>query len=133
MKDPKASNPSCLLIHANVYVHVDKYFVNNLKDLIIEKYNAATKQHQGRNDFIEAAREAYTNTLETNRGLKDAVVEAIYEHSDILKLEVQQVIRDLHILSYDLLMYIHQEKDHFEYPSLTKSNLNSRPHNTVRP
>ncbi len=111
---PDAPQAPCLLTHAKVYSIGEKYLISGLKSLALEKFEAAAKEHWGRTDFLNAVREAYSSTLETDRGLKNAVIAALYKHSDLLDQEEgQQVFQELHMLAYDVLMYVHTEKLRF--------------------
>jgi len=102
---------SRLLTHAKVYSLGEKYLIDGLKALALQKFETAAEKHWQKDDFLNAAREAYTSTIETDRGLKDAVTAAIYAHSDLLgQEEVQNVFRELNTLAYDLLMYVYKEK-----------------------
>lgn len=96
-----------LLTHAKVYSVGEKYLIGGLKALALQKFEAAAKKPGKTNDLLNAAREAYTFTIETDRGLRDAVIAAFYAHSDLLKQEeVQDLFRDLNMLAFDLLMYV---------------------------
>ncbi|KAE8384180.1 hypothetical protein BDV23DRAFT_189479 [Aspergillus alliaceus] len=104
---------SSLTIHAKVYCLGEKYLISSLKALALQKFKATAREQWDVNDFLEAAKQAYTSTIETDRGLKDAVIAVLYDHSELLdREEAQFVFKELNMLTYDLLMYIHG-KDRF--------------------
>ncbi|KAB8213198.1 hypothetical protein BDV33DRAFT_210440 [Aspergillus novoparasiticus] len=104
---------SSLTTHAKVYCLGEKYLISSLKALALQKFKATAREQWDVNDFLEAAKQAYTSTIETDRGLKDAVIAVLYDHSELLdREEAQFVFKELNMLTYDLLMYIHG-KDRF--------------------
>jgi len=103
------SRPPLLSTHAKVYAIGEKYLIGGLKALALRKFNAAITTHWARDDFLEAVREAYGSTPDTDRGLRNSVIAAIHAHSELLKQEqVQSVLKEFNVLAYDLLMYVYQ-------------------------
>jgi hypothetical protein len=68
------ANP--LTIHATMYALGDKYQVAGLCALAKMKFEACLSEHAQSEDFITAVQIAYSSTPDTNRGLRDAVVNA---------------------------------------------------------
>ncbi|RYP74063.1 hypothetical protein DL771_003252 [Monosporascus sp. 5C6A] len=105
---PAAANaqPSNLAVHAQLYALASKYAVEGLKALAAEKFERGIGLHWETEDFLRAAREAYTSTDRADRRLRDAVLGAIKAHPQLLeRTRVQDVIRGLE-LSFDLLMHM---------------------------
>lgn len=103
-KKGKIRAPPNLTIHARVYALGEKYGVRGLKALALEKFKKETDIHWSSDDFLRAAQEVYTSTIDHDRPMRDAVVETITKHPDLLdKEQVQDVVKSLE-LSFDLLM-----------------------------
>ncbi|KAK1472980.1 hypothetical protein CTAM01_16215, partial [Colletotrichum tamarilloi] len=61
-------------------------------------------------DFLYTATEAYTSTIDTNRGFRDVVLEVFVVHEDLLDdNKAKTTIKSLGSLPYDLLLYLHRE------------------------
>ncbi|KAL2158848.1 hypothetical protein VTH06DRAFT_4040 [Thermothelomyces fergusii] len=74
---PKSFEEPNLSIHAKLYALAEKYDMQTLKTLALEKFKEEVKFHWNTDDFVRAAEEAYTSTLESDRGLRNVVVDAI--------------------------------------------------------
>ncbi|KKZ63843.1 hypothetical protein EMCG_01850 [[Emmonsia] crescens] len=99
---------SSLTIHAKVYCLGEKYLINSLKALALQKFKATAREHWDVNDFLEAAKQAYTSTIETDRGLRDAVIAVLYDHSELLDREEAQIVfKELNMLTYEFLIYMY--------------------------
>ncbi|MCJ1251050.1 hypothetical protein MMC30_008281 [Trapelia coarctata] len=72
---PKRVNSLSLLINAKVYIIADKYEVQALKDLAIAKYVHVLPETWNSSAFTESADLVYNNTVETDRMLRDAIVQ----------------------------------------------------------
>ncbi|KAH0423711.1 BTB/POZ domain-containing protein [Colletotrichum camelliae] len=96
LEDTNSTHISCLLLHA--------------KTTAIQDWDPAA--------FLDAASEAYTSTLDTDRGLRDAVIEVFAAHKDLLyEDEAKVVVERLGPLGYDFLVYLHRRGN----PPLYKS------------
>ncbi|KAK0367797.1 BTB/POZ domain-containing protein [Colletotrichum limetticola] len=117
LEQKQAASVSCLLLHAKVYSAAEKYAVDGLKDLAVAKFKAAAAQFWDPSDFLYAASEAYTSTIDTDRGLRDAVLEAFAARKDLLNNdEAKTTVKRQGSLAYDLLVYFHREgKLRYEY------------------
>ncbi|KAK2778393.1 BTB/POZ domain-containing protein [Colletotrichum kahawae] len=110
LEPSKAESITCLLLHAKVYTIAEKYAVDGLKDLAVAKFKDAAAQAWEPNGFLCAATEAYTSTIDTDRGFRDAVIEIFAVHEDLLDdEEAKTTIKSLGSLPYDLLLYFHRE------------------------
>lgn len=99
-----------LIIHTKVYVLAEKYLIDGLKALALRKFNEAAIEHWASNDLLEATQVAYQSTVDTDKGIRDAVVRTFYKHPELLdKEEVQDIFRTLPLLAYDLMMYVRVE------------------------
>ncbi|KAI4703694.1 hypothetical protein J4E89_009917 [Alternaria sp. Ai002NY15] len=80
------TNP--LTIHASMYALADKYQVKGLSRLAKTKFRESLDHHVDSEDFIAAVQLTYSNTPETNRGLRDEIVQAFrtYFKVDITEL-----------------------------------------------
>ncbi|RYO84306.1 hypothetical protein DL766_008139 [Monosporascus sp. MC13-8B] len=95
-----------LAVHARLYALASKYAVEGLRALAAEKFERGIGQHWETEDFLRAAREAYTSTDRADRRLRDAVLAAVKAHPQLLeRARFQEVIRGLE-LSFDPLMHI---------------------------
>jgi BTB/POZ domain len=99
--------PLILVLHAQIYTVAEKYMVDGLKALAMEKFTQATANHWDANDFLEAAREAYTSTIDSDKGLRDIIVKVFYTHQRSLldKEEAVQLLIDVPLLAVHLLKY----------------------------
>ncbi|KAL2158847.1 hypothetical protein VTH06DRAFT_4039 [Thermothelomyces fergusii] len=100
-----------LTTHAKVYTLAEKYLIQGLKTLALQKFTSAIASSIDVDDYLEAAQEAYTSTIHDDRGLRDAIVETLYIHADWLDKEnVRRVIQNLGALTYDLVIYMRHRR-----------------------
>jgi hypothetical protein len=70
----------------------------------LQKFEAEVEFHLQSKDFLLAIEEAYTSTVEEDRGLRDVIVRTVKKHKDLLKKpSVQSIVKSTQ-LGYDLLM-----------------------------
>jgi hypothetical protein len=74
----EVANP--LTIHASMYALGDKYQVEGLSSLAKEKFECCLHHHAQSEDFIAAVQIAYSTTPDSNRGLRNSVMEAFRTH-----------------------------------------------------
>ncbi|KAL2272143.1 hypothetical protein FJTKL_07593 [Diaporthe vaccinii] len=99
-----------LTFHSKVYTLAEKCWIDELKDVAVQKFRLAASQNWGLDDFISAAREVYTGTVETDRGLKDVIVKTLCDRRGIMDDEaVQNLVKELHALAYDMTLYMHNQ------------------------
>jgi hypothetical protein len=72
-----------LSIHADMYALGDKYQVVGLQHLAASKFRACLAEHWNSPDFITAVQIAYTSTPDSNRMLRDVVVQGFKDHFSI--------------------------------------------------
>ncbi|KAK4465455.1 hypothetical protein QBC42DRAFT_13077 [Cladorrhinum samala] len=99
-----------LVTHAEVYALAEKYMIRGLKAVALRHFKIAAAAHfVDISDFLQAACEVYTSTVEHDRGLRDVVVETLHSRSNwLVKDEVRDLLNDLGDLAYDLVRYRHQ-------------------------
>lgn len=104
-REPGISDVPNLTTHAKVYALGEKYDIKGLKTVALEKFKKEANVHWDSDDFITAIEEVYTSTVANDRGMRNAVVEAIYEHHvyALIKKPLQDVVRRLD-LCFDLMM-----------------------------
>jgi hypothetical protein len=104
--EPAPQLEPSLTLHACMYSLGSKYAIEGLKSLSAGKFEKEIRQHWETEDFLKAAHEVYTATDRSDRTLRDAVLNAIKSHPELLeRSRVQDVIRGLE-LSFDLLMHM---------------------------
>lgn len=69
-----------LTIHASMYALGDKYQVEGLSQLAKEKFESCLHHHAHSVDFISAVQIAYSTTPDSNRELRDTVMDAFRKH-----------------------------------------------------
>jgi hypothetical protein len=72
-----------LSIHADMYALGDKYQVGGLQRLAASKFKASLAHHWNSPDFITAVQTVYTSTPDSNRMLRDVVVQGFKDHFSI--------------------------------------------------
>ncbi|KAK2036995.1 hypothetical protein LZ31DRAFT_613401, partial [Colletotrichum somersetense] len=99
---------SGLFLHAKVYAIAEKYVIGGLKDLAVSKFRTAAETTWDAGDFLDAASEAYTSTIDTDRRPRDVVLELFAQHGDLLDGdEAKSLVKRLGSLAYDLLVHFH--------------------------
>lgn len=91
--------PSHLVTHAKVYAIAEKYGITGLKSLARRKYASQLfdDNHWSLRtaDFAESIIEAYESTVDTDRGLRDLVIQAFREHPELARSrDIELVVRD---------------------------------------
>jgi hypothetical protein len=99
---------SDLTLHSKVYTLAEKCWLDDLKEIARQKFEAGVSEDYALDDFVSAAREAYTGTIDTDRGLRDAITNTLCRCEGIMKNQViQALVRELHELAYDMVVYMH--------------------------
>jgi len=100
-KIPKTSN---LLIHAKMYALGEKYDIQGLKDLALGKFLTEVEFYWDTDDFIKAFEEVFTSTVEEDRGLRNACVDIIAQHVELLdRTQLQDVVKRCDV-AFELMM-----------------------------
>ncbi|CVL07633.1 uncharacterized protein FMAN_14510 [Fusarium mangiferae] len=100
-----------LHLHAKVYALGEKYSIKPLKTQALAKFEVEAPFHFHTDDFLQAIREVYTSTIETDRPLRDAVVVVLRSNKHLLKKEsVKAILKDTTLgLSFDMVMGLASE------------------------
>jgi len=99
-----------LTFHSKVYTLAEKCWIDDLKDVAIQKFRAAASQDWGLDDFVVSAREVYTGTVDTDRGLKDVIVGTLCERCGVMdEGAVKDLVKELHPLAYGMVLYMHKQ------------------------
>ncbi|KAK3291910.1 BTB/POZ protein [Chaetomium fimeti] len=93
-----------LTVHARVYALAEKYDIKGLKTLSLGKFEIEADLHWDSDDFMCAVEEVYTSTVDEDRGMRDAVVEAVYNNAGVLEKESMQNLVKRLPLCFDLMM-----------------------------
>ncbi|KAF2014456.1 hypothetical protein BU24DRAFT_423391 [Aaosphaeria arxii CBS 175.79] len=92
-----------LLLHARVYALGEKYGIPGLKSLARNKFAAQIDLHLQSPEFPEACQEAYESTVDSDRGLRDVIIQAFRAHPDLpLRRDVELIVRDTPSLAFEL-------------------------------
>ncbi|CAH0056208.1 unnamed protein product [Clonostachys solani] len=98
-----------LLVHAKVYSLAEKYGIASLKKLAVDKFERQARKELDGEDFLEAAVEAYTGTVQADRELRDEVVRTITLHMDVLKQESFREATSGLDIGVDVLVYLKEQ------------------------
>ncbi|KAF4458120.1 Speckle-type POZ protein [Fusarium austroafricanum] len=102
---PTPSRASNLCLHAKVYALGEKYGIETLKDVALQKFEHEAEFHRKGEDFLRAMKEVYNSTVEEDRGLRGVVIRMLREYKDLMQLKsVQEVVKGIPQLSFDLAM-----------------------------
>jgi hypothetical protein len=94
-----------LLLHSQIYVLAEKYQVDGLKELALEKFKWCCAVFWYTSDFLLAVRHVFDDsTPENDRGLRDLVTFTIVKHMEVLsKPEVWALLEEHNGLSTHVL------------------------------
>ncbi len=93
--EPEPREPN-LIIHATVFALAEKYAVQGLKELAVEKFETEAATHWESSEFLQAAQVAYTSTADSVRGMRDVVLQTYYNKPSLLqKVEAAKLVRDV--------------------------------------
>lgn len=94
-----------------MYALAEFYDVPALKELALEKFNKVIQDNSQLGRFLDGVEEPYESTIEEDRGLRDAVVDFFYTHSDLVdEKRVQETIQKTKSLPYDLFIHWHKHQ-----------------------
>lgn len=99
-------------LHANVYVLAEKYEIPGLKPAALQHCKSAAELTiDVRNpNFTASIMIAYTETLEEDRGLRDAIVRALDNNLQTLKKPIRSLLKQFPDLAYDWLTYKYRSR-----------------------
>ncbi|CVL07630.1 uncharacterized protein FMAN_14507 [Fusarium mangiferae] len=99
--------PSSNLSHfAKVYALGEKYGIPGLKAIAVDNFKTLAKSYAQTEDFKFAAQEVYTSTIDQDRGLRDVVVNTVYENLGLLNHKAFEAFVESSGLGHDVLMKI---------------------------
>lgn len=92
-----------LVTHAKVYAIAEKYGIAGLKTLARKKFAHQIELHIASDELPEACQEAYETTVDTDRGLRDIVIQAFRTHPELsLRKDVELAVRETPGLAFEL-------------------------------
>ncbi|KAF2203662.1 hypothetical protein GQ43DRAFT_252006 [Delitschia confertaspora ATCC 74209] len=92
-----------LIIHAKVYAIAEKYGIAGLKALSRKKFAHQVGLHHNSMEFPEACQEAYETTVDSDRGLRDVIIQIFRSHPDLTqRKEMDAVLRETPGLAFEL-------------------------------
>jgi len=92
-----------LLVHAKVYAIAEKYGIRGLKALAQKKFAAQMAYHWESVEFPEAIQEAYESTLDSDRGLRDIVIQTFRAYPELAqRRDVEAVVKETPGLAWEL-------------------------------
>jgi hypothetical protein len=72
-----------LLLHTQVYALAEKYDITSLKELAKRKFEMELACYFDSPELAEAIEEVYCSTIDSDRGLRDVVLEAFKAHPEL--------------------------------------------------
>jgi hypothetical protein len=94
---------SHLITHTRVYALAEKYDIPSLKDLAQSKFEMAMACYYDSSEFADAIEEVYCSTIDSDRGLRDIVLQAFRAHPALATTQdVYTVIKDTPTLALEL-------------------------------
>lgn len=92
---PAEGKADQLLSHAILYEIADKYDVKGLKELAREKFSRACAKFWDTEEFVAAAKHAWSTTPIEDRGLREVIIKTIAEHMNLLnKPDVMELLTE---------------------------------------
>lgn len=97
------TDDSHLLTHTRVYALAEKYDIPPLKSLAKAKFEMAMACYYDSPEFADAIEEVYCTTIDSDRGLRDVVLQAFRSHPQLASTQdVFGVIKETPTLAFDL-------------------------------
>lgn len=97
------TDDSNLLTHTRVYALAEKYDIPTLKELAKRKFEMAMACYYDSPEFADAIEEVYCSTIDTDRGLRDVVLQAFRSHPQLASTQdVFAVIKETPSLAFEL-------------------------------
>lgn len=101
--DVVGEEESHLLLHTRVYSLAEKYDIPSLKALAQRKFEMAMACYYDSSEFAEAIEEVYCSTIDSDRGLRDVVLQAFRSHPALATTQdVYGVIKETPTLAFEL-------------------------------
>lgn len=101
---PLASQEPHLVLHARVYAAANRYGLDGLKAVALNKFRTQLTRHWDSPELAGAVHVVYTTTASSDKGMRDCVADTIGWHDSLLsKPEIEVAIMDINGLAYELL------------------------------
>lgn len=102
-EEDETESESHLLLHTRIYALAEKYDIPSLKQLAKTKFEMAMACYYDAPEFADAIEEVYCTTIDSDRGLRDIVLEAFKSHPQLANTQdVFAVIEDTPSLALEL-------------------------------
>lgn len=102
-EEESTEDESHLILHTQVYALAEKYDIPALKQLAQRKFEMAMACYYDAPEFADAIEEVYCSTIDTDRGLRDVVLQAFRSHPQLAHTQdVYAVIQQTPSLALDL-------------------------------
>lgn len=102
-EDEYETDDSNLLTHSRVYALAEKYDMPALKELARAKFEMAMACFYDSPEFADAIEEVYCSTIDSDRGLRDVVLQAFRAHPQLATTQdVYNVIKNTPSLAFEL-------------------------------
>ena len=104
MYEEEESEPEPNLVqHTRVYALAEKYDIPSLKHLAKNKFEMAMACYYDSPEFADAIEEVYCSTIDSDRGLRDIVLETFKCHPQLASTQdVYAVIKETPTLALEL-------------------------------
>jgi hypothetical protein len=119
-----------LSIHADMYALGDKYQVAGLQYLAASKFKACLAHHRNSPDFITALQTVYTSTPDSNRMLRDVVVQGFKDHFGIDITKDPAIEAKLDTIDELSLALLSSWPKNVDPPKVVKASTQSQAHYT---
>lgn len=101
--DEYETDDSNLLTHTRVYALAEKYGIPALKSLSKHKFECQMACFYDSPEFADAVEEVYCSTIDSDRGLRDVVLQAFRSHPQLASTQdVFAVIKRTPNLAFEL-------------------------------
>jgi speckle-type POZ protein len=107
---------SSMFFHAQVYGLADKYIIPSLKNCSMSKFGMAISSGWQLDDFPSAIVEVYDSTPDTDRGLRDVIVEVATQNvKKLIKNSLfDDALREKPTFAADMVKALSSEVKHIE-------------------
>jgi hypothetical protein len=119
-----------LSIHADMYALGDKYQVAGLQNVAASKFKACLAHHRNSPDFITALQTVYTSTPDSNRMLRDVVVQGFKDHFGIDITKDPAIEAKLDTIDELSIALLSSWPKNVDLPKVVKASTQSQAHYT---
>lgn len=101
-QEPDVQKPY-LMTHTKVYAIAEKYGITGLKTLARSKFASQLKVHRDSSELPEALQEVYETTVDSDRGLRDIVIQTFRTYPELARRkDVEAIVKDTPNLAWEL-------------------------------